>query len=63
MPFYHGEERGEDGRRRRVLVAVAEIVFEIIALGFQGVEAFNGDGSKRQRTLSDIFPFLRPSGR
>jgi hypothetical protein len=26
-------------------------------------EPRNGHGSRRQRTLSDIFPFLRPSGR
>ena len=31
-------EDGKDGRE--VLLAVAEIVFEVVALGFQGVEAF-----------------------
>ena len=31
-------EDGKDGRE--VLLAVAEIVFEVIALGFQGIEAF-----------------------
>ena len=31
-------EDGEDGRE--VLLAVAEIVFEVIAFGFQDVEAF-----------------------
>ena len=31
----------EDGKdSREVLLAVAEIVFEVVALGFQGVEAF-----------------------
>jgi len=32
-------EDGDDGGE--VLLAMAEIVFEVIALGFQGVEAFD----------------------
>jgi hypothetical protein len=53
-------EGGEDGRQ--VLLSVAEIVLEVITLGFQGVEAFVLDLPARPATGVNGCPNPRKDG-
>ena len=54
-------EGGEDGGQ--VLLAVAEVVFEVIALGFQGVEAFVLDLPARLAAGANSTTVSRSTGR
>jgi hypothetical protein len=54
-------EDGKDGRE--VLLAVAEIVFEVVALGFQGVEASFSIFQRARPQAANSTTVSRPTGR